>query len=84
MSRPASGASPSFASAGQRQSFRLLLQSSFLRFIRAEAASGIVLIVSTVLALGLANSPLREWFASLWSQAIELRAHRFSLALSLR
>ena len=84
MSGPASGVSPTYSSEGQRQSFRRLVQSSFLRFIRAEAASGIVLIVSTVLALGLANSPVREGFANLWSMVIELRAYRLSLALSLR
>ncbi len=84
MSGPSSGVSPTYSSEGQRQSFRRLLQSSFLRFIRAEAASGIVLIVSTVLALGLANSPVREGFANLWSMVIELRAYRLSLALSLR
>lgn len=72
------------SSPGQRQSFRRLLQSSFLRFIRAEAASGVVLIISTVIALGLANSPWRESFAKLWSAVIELRVHRFSLALSVR
>jgi NhaA family Na+:H+ antiporter len=68
----------------QRQSFRRLLQSSFLRFIRAEAASGIILIITTVVALALANSPLRQRFASLWSMEIELRAYRVALALPLR
>ena len=68
----------------QRQSFRRLLQSSFLRFIRAEAASGIILIITTIVALALANSPLRQRFASLWSMEIELRAYRVALALPLR
>ncbi|MBL8631889.1 MAG: Na+/H+ antiporter NhaA [Myxococcales bacterium] len=69
---------------GQRQSFRRRLQSSFLRFIRAEAASGVVLIISTVVALLVANSPWHAAFAKLWSLRMELRVHRFALSLPLQ
>jgi len=36
------------------------------RFVNVEAAAGVVLLLSTLLALSLANSPLRESFNSLW------------------
>ncbi|CAA0099606.1 Na(+)/H(+) antiporter NhaA [BD1-7 clade bacterium] len=36
------------------------------RFVKIEAVAGVVLLLSTMLALSLANSPLRESFDSLW------------------
>lgn len=84
MRDPVSLAEPPSVANPQRQSFRRLLQSSFLRFIRAEAASGVVLIINTVIALLVANSPWRDSFAKLWSSVIELRVHRVALALPVR
>ncbi|WP_444993838.1 Na+/H+ antiporter NhaA [Aliikangiella sp. IMCC44359] len=36
------------------------------RFVKVEAAAGVVLLLFTLLALSLANSPLSETFASFW------------------
>ncbi len=50
------------------------------RFLHIEAASGGVLVVCTVVALVLANSPLAGWFASIWKTKIELSVGGFTLA----
>ena len=43
-----------------------------MRFIRAEAASGIILIVNTVLALWLANSALHGRVEQIWQLAFSI------------
>ncbi|MBA4067053.1 MAG: Na+/H+ antiporter NhaA [Isosphaera sp.] len=50
------------------------------RFLHVEAASGIVLLACTVLALGLANSPLAGWFASIWKTKVGLDVGGLRLA----
>jgi hypothetical protein len=42
------------------------------RFLHIEAASGIVLLSCTAVALTLANSPLAAWFASVWKTPVSL------------
>lgn len=40
------------------------------RFVQIEAAAGFILLLFTVLALSFANSPLSEFFSSLWRVSI--------------
>jgi NhaA family Na+:H+ antiporter len=42
------------------------------RFLHIEAASGIVLLSCTAVALALANSPLAAWFAGVWKTPVSL------------
>ena len=42
------------------------------RVLHIEAASGIVLLVCTAVALALANSPLAAWFAGVWKTPVSL------------
>ncbi|MBA4189934.1 MAG: Na+/H+ antiporter NhaA [Planctomycetaceae bacterium] len=50
------------------------------RFLHVESASGIFLLVCTVTALVLANSPLAGWFSSIWKTKVELSIGTFRLA----
>lgn len=50
------------------------------RFLHVEAASGIVLLACTALALGLANSPAAAWFAAIWKTPVSLSLAGFTLA----
>ncbi|MGE5251139.1 MAG: Na+/H+ antiporter NhaA [Bacteroidota bacterium] len=54
------------------------LTALFLEFFRSEQASGVVLILCTSLALGLANSPLGDRFLSLWRWEIGFHLGSFS------
>ncbi len=67
-----------------RKSIRRLIQTAFVRFIRAEAASGIVLIINTLLALGLANSRFGEAVSAFWQTTPTLPWLGVSVRLSLR
>jgi len=49
------------------------LASPIQRFLAIEAASGVLLLLATIAALGLANSPWRESYAELWHTAIGFR-----------
>ncbi len=49
------------------------LLDPWARFMRVEAASGILLLGATVVALGLANSTASEAFSSLWNTPIGFR-----------
>jgi len=84
MSLPPAGAAPSNRPEPTRLRLRQLLRSALLRFLRAEAASGIVLITSTVLALGLANSSLSRRVTEFWAQPLMLGISPLSLTLPLR
>lgn len=55
----------------------------FLRFLRAEATGGALLILAAVAAMVLANSPSAERFAALWHHPLSLGLGRFALQLSL-
>lgn len=46
------------------------LVSPLVRFLHVEAASGVVLLVCTVVALALANSPLSDTFVGLWKTKV--------------
>jgi NhaA family Na+:H+ antiporter len=50
------------------------------RFLHVEAASGIVLLVCTAVALTLANSPMADWFSGLWKTQVSLSMGSFRLA----
>jgi NhaA family Na+:H+ antiporter len=50
------------------------------RFLHVEAASGMVLLACTALALALANSPLAGWFAGLWKTPVSLSLGAFTLS----
>ena len=50
------------------------------QFLHVEAASGVVLLACTAVALALANSPLAGWFAGLWKTPVSLSIGAFSLA----
>ena len=46
------------------------------RFLHIESTSGIVLLVATILALLLANSPVAEDFLALWKKNVRLQDRR--------
>ncbi len=50
------------------------------RFLRIEAASGIVLLACTAVALALANSPAADWFASVWKTPVSLSLGGITMA----
>ncbi len=53
------------------------------RFFKIEVAAGIVLLLSTMLALSLANSPLRESFNDLWRVPLGINIGTLSFERSL-
>lgn len=55
----------------------------FLRFLRAEATGGALLILAAAVAMVLANSAHAERFAGLWHHPLRLGLGRFALELSL-
>jgi NhaA family Na+:H+ antiporter len=54
------------------------------RFMQVQAAGGIVLLLATIAALVLANSPWGEAFLSIWETEIELKVGTFELHHSLQ
>ncbi|UCC83502.1 MAG: Na+/H+ antiporter NhaA [Gemmatimonadota bacterium] len=54
------------------------------RFMHVEAASGIVLLAATIVALILANSQLSEWFLGIWSTQVGFRVGSFEMFHSLK
>jgi NhaA family Na+:H+ antiporter len=54
------------------------------RFLRVEAASGILLLLATVAALALANSPWAAGFLDFWHAKAGVRVGGLALDLSLR
>jgi NhaA family Na+:H+ antiporter len=69
--------------AAQRPTLADRLARPLRRFLAIEAASSVLLLVATLVALGLANSPWREGWAHFWHQRIALEVGSFELALSL-
>ncbi|MBL8933019.1 MAG: Na+/H+ antiporter NhaA [Archangium sp.] len=53
------------------------------RFLRIEAASGILLLVAAAVALGWANSPWAESYLHLWHAPVGLRVGGFALERSV-
>ena len=48
------------------------LTAPFTRFLHVEAAGGVVLLVATIVALGLANSPWSEWYLAIWEREFSI------------
>ena len=57
-----------------------LLVSPFVRFAKLEAAGGILLLVSTIVALVWANSPWAETYNELWNTHVSIGFGRFFLS----
>lgn len=57
-----------------------LLASPFVRFAKLEAAGGILLLVSTIVALVWANSPWAETYNELWNIHVSIGFGRFFLS----
>lgn len=54
------------------------------RFLHVEAAAGVVLLVATATALGLANSPWAEGFLAFWKTKMTLGVGSFEMSYSLQ
>lgn len=54
------------------------------QFLRVEAASGIVLMVTALIALAWANSPWQKTYAALWQLELPLRAGSFAFERDLQ
>ncbi len=54
------------------------------QFLRVEAAGGIVLLIATITALGLANSPWADGFLGIWKTRVGLTLGDFTLDGSLK
>ncbi len=57
--------------------------TNFQRFLRAEYAGGILLLIATSIALVWANSPYRDSYASVWATKLTVGIGEFSLSKSL-
>ena len=55
------------------------LMQPLVRFMHVEAASGVILLVATVVALTLANSPAATVFAKIWETRIGFTFGTFQL-----
>lgn len=53
------------------------------KFIKAESFSGVLLFISMALALVLSNSPIREYFSSVWDYEIGIKSDSFTLVKPL-
>lgn len=58
--------------------------SALVRYLRAEATGGVVLLVATLVALVWANSPARAAYDDLWHWVLRVGAGRFSVTEDLR
>jgi NhaA family Na+:H+ antiporter len=54
------------------------------RFLHVEAASGVLLLICTAVALVLANSAASEWYVALWKTKIGFSFGDFSMMYSLQ
>ncbi|MGD2217747.1 MAG: Na+/H+ antiporter NhaA [Gemmatimonadales bacterium] len=52
--------------------------------MHVEAASGIVLLATTIAALALANSQLSDWYVGIWETEVGLRLGSFEMVHSLK
>lgn len=57
---------------------------SIERFLKIEAASGIVLVIAAIIALGWANSWLAESYHALWSMPVTLEIGSFTVSRTLQ
>jgi NhaA family Na+:H+ antiporter len=67
------------------QSDRVLARAAqpFVRFLRVEAAGGILLVAATITALVCANSPWQAGYASFWSTDIRVEIGSYVFAEDL-
>ena len=54
------------------------------RFLHVEAASGVLLLICTAVALVLANSAASEWYVALWKTKVGFNFGDFSMMYSLQ
>lgn len=55
----------------------------FQKFIELDSSSGLVLLGCALVALGIANSPLREWYFGLWETPVAIHFGSFQLEMPL-
>lgn len=60
------------------------LTKPFMRFLRIEATAGIILLLSTLLALGLANTAWSSSFLAFWKMPAGVRLGDFGIYRSLK
>lgn len=75
---------PSAAKIRLPRELRDWLMRPFARFVRIEAGAGALLLLATVAALALSNSPLAARFEHLWEIPVSLRLGPLELARPLR
>lgn len=60
------------------------LTQPFMRFLRIEAMAGVVLLLSTLLALALANTPWSTSFLAFWDMPVGVRLGPLEISRSLK
>ena len=60
------------------------LSKPFQRFVHIEAASGVILLLSTVVALVLANSAASDWFLGIWKTKFTIGFGENAMSHSLK
>jgi Na+:H+ antiporter, NhaA family len=55
----------------------------FQRFFKTEALSGLLLLVSAIAALGVANSPWGDWYTHLWETPLAVGVAGYALTLTV-
>jgi len=60
-----------------------MLRTPLLNFLKLDAATGILLVAATVLAMMMANSPLQSFYASLTSLPVSVSVGSFVIAKPL-
>src|SRR5690554_2338720 len=59
------------------------LLSPFQKFVRLQSASGILLLVTTIIAMGWANSPFADSYADFWNYEIGFSSDSINLTKPL-
>ncbi len=59
------------------------LTRPLIRFLHIEAASGVVLLLATGVAISFANSPLREMYAEFWNFTLSIGIEKWGLSYPL-
>lgn len=65
------------------EDFATAVSKPFLRFFKIEALGGIILLVSALAAIVIANSPLSGWYHHFWETRIGINIGVFSLEKTL-
>ena len=61
-----------------------LLTEPVQRFLHVEAASGVLLLICTAVAMILANSPAGDWYVAIWKTKVGFAFGGFSMMYSLK